>query len=366
MQYCRTPVIIAVLALVVGGCGAGATPRIGDAYPRIENALAFLAAIKPSVESAGVVIEPWTIGGNRLQTIQLNTEQATLFSDNRAVVGVVGHTGSRDALLGAAVYNVRGVPQVVPNATSRLIAAAGPWTFPLVPNDSIEGKFIADYALDSLHARRVNVLYLGDEYGVGLRDGVRAALRDRRIEIADAAVVPSQVCTSPANHEIYRAIALGSLRRSSPDVVVLAAGVFGSWCLTNIIHAADPNIWVLAADGMDVGQPVPADYSHVVPGRLRGVSFWTPGTDSLNRAFVELVRRHLQRDPSAGEALQYDAFMVLAAAAREVGNDRRAIRSWLASLGTSRPAWVGVTGAIAFNAPRTAILRMNSPQPATP
>jgi len=148
--------------------------------------------------------------------------------------------------------------------------------------------------------------------------------------------------------------------------VVLAASVFGSWCLANIIHAASPDTWVLAADGMDVGKPVPPEYPHVAPGRLRGVSFWTPGTDSLNRAFVALVRRHLRRDPNAGEALQYDAFMILAAAAREVGNDRRAIRSWLASLGTSRPAWVGVTGAIAFNAPRTAILRMNSPQASTP
>ena len=29
------------------------------------------------------------------------------------------------------------------------------------------------YALDSLQAARISVLYIGDEYGIGLRDGVR-------------------------------------------------------------------------------------------------------------------------------------------------------------------------------------------------
>ncbi len=365
MLYRSPPAVIVAVVLVLGACGPGTTPRIGDAYPR-DSAEAFLSAIEPTLEASGVGIERWSVGKNQLQTIQLHTDQAAVFSDNKAIVGVVGHGGSRDALLGAVVYNARGVPQVVPNATSRRVGSAGPWTFPLVPNDSVEGKFIADFALDSLHAPRVSVLYLGDEYGLGLRDGVRSALRLRGIELADAAVVPTQDCSSPENEAMHRAIVMASVHRARPDAVVVAASVLGSWCLANIVHAMHPDVWVLGADGMGSVGEVPVEFTHVVPARLRSVSFWAPGTDSINRAFVDLVRRRLQRDPTAGEALQYDAFMVLSAAVRDVGNDRRAIRSWLASLGSSRPAWVGVTGEITFHKPRTSILRMDAPQPATP
>jgi branched-chain amino acid transport system substrate-binding protein len=356
MQACRAIVSCCIL---LGACRSNGPPRVGDGYPRDATQLAFLAAIQPAVESAGVRIERWSIGGDRLPTIQLNTEQASLFAD-RNVVGVVGHSGSRDAILGAAIYNRRGVPVVVPNATSRLVAASGAWTFTIAPNDSAQGIFIAAYALDSLHARRVSILYVSDEYGRGLRDGVRNALGQRGLALVDEASVPSQGCEAPANDELHRVIFEASLRRASPQVVVLAANEPTSWCLAEKIAAADSTIWIIGADGMDGAQLIPETVSRVPP-RLRAVSFWTPGTDSLNAAFIARVRTALGRDPTSAEALQFDAFMLLAEAVRAVGNDRRAVRDWLASLGRTREPRPGVTGPLAFNAQRSSILRMNVP-----
>ncbi len=65
--------------------------------------------------------------------------------------------------------------------------------------------------------------------------------------------------------------------------------------------------------------------------------------------------------PDASEALQYDAYMLLAAAIREAGPSRVAVRKWLESLGRSREPWQGVTGPIAFTRPRSEILRMSGP-----
>jgi ABC-type branched-subunit amino acid transport system substrate-binding protein len=81
----------------------------------------------------------------------------------------------------------------------------------------------------------------------------------------------------------------------------------------------------------------------------------------LSRAFVDLVKTKLNRAPGASHALQYDAFMLLSTAVREAGTSRRAIRSWLESLGRTRDPWPGVTGPIAFNRPRSEILRMSGP-----
>lgn len=357
-------IAICTLTVIVGACRPGGPARIGDGYPRQGDQIQFLDAITPAIESAGVAIERWSVEGLQQHTIQLNTEQARVFADMDDVVAVVGHAGSRDAILGGAVYNRRGVPMVVPNATSRLVAAAGPWTFPLAPNDSVQGDFIVTYAIDSLHVRRISVLYVGDEYGRGLRDGVRSALQGRRLELVDQSVIPTQGCGTSIDDNVHRAILHASLARSRPELVVLAGNWSGSWCLAQKISDADANIWIIGADGMD-GTLVPPFVTRV-PTRLRTVNFWTPGTDSLSHAFVSRVRSALKRNPTSAEALQYDAFMLLAAALREVGADRRQVRNWLTSLGTSRPPFVGVTGPIVFNPPRTNILRMVAPPQLTP
>jgi branched-chain amino acid transport system substrate-binding protein len=349
----------AMLALLVG-CGRPESVRIGDGYPRDES-LPFLEAIRPAVESSGVLISTWSVGGDPRITIQLNTEQAWLFADDPTVVAVVGHTGSREALLASAVYNAREVPHVIPNATSALLAQAGPWTFALVPSDSVEGAFIADYALDSLRASRVGVLYLGDEYGIGLRDGVRAALRRRGSDFVDASMIPSDWCYAEPAASIHRAIINASLRRAKPDVVVVTTGSSSGWCTADLIHEANPETWIIFGDGMDGARHIPELTPRVNADRIRGVEFWTAGTDSMSRAFVERVQRKLDRPPEASHALQYDAYMLLAAAIREAGPDRNAIRRWLASLGVSREPWRGLTGPIAFNRPRSEILHMSGP-----
>jgi ABC-type branched-subunit amino acid transport system substrate-binding protein len=349
----------ATLAFFVG-CGRPEVVRIGDGYPRDES-LPFLEAIRPAVESSGVLISTWSVGGDPGTTIQLNTEQASLFADDPTVVAVVGHTGSREALLAAAVYNAREVPHVVPNATSGLLGQSGPWTFTLVPSDSVEGAFIAAYALDSLRASRVGVLYLGDEYGIGLRDGVRAALRRRGTDFVDASMIPTDWCYAEPAATIHRAIINASLRRSQPDVVVVTTGSSSGWCTAELIHQANPDTWIIFGDGMDGARQVPDLTPRVNPARIRGVEFWVGGSDSMNRAFVDRLRGKLNQPPRASHALQYDAYMLLAAAVREAGPDRRAIRRWLESLGVSREPWLGVTGPIAFNRPRSEILRMSGP-----
>jgi branched-chain amino acid transport system substrate-binding protein len=350
-----------LLGLLLIGCTAEEPARIGDAYPRDPASAALLSAIVPAVESAGVRVAKWTATGEPGGELRFNSEQAGIFADDPTVVAVVGHPGSRDAILGAAVYNARGIPQVVPNATSGRLGHMGPWTFTLVPSDSIEGAFIAHYALDSLRANRVSVLYLGDEYGIGLRDGVRGALLRRGTDVVDDAMLPAEGCYMPADQPVFEAIIDAALRRARPDVVVVTSGTAVGWCVANLIHQEAPGAWILFGDGMDGARRVPPALVNIVHNRVRGVAFWTPGNDSANRAFVDRVQNAVNRPPDASNALQYDAYMLLAAAVREVGADRDEIRRWLESLGRTREPWPGLTGPIAFNRPRTEILRMSGP-----
>ena len=361
----RSPNLAVLVGVLVVGCGVEGPARIGDAYARDSNMVVKMNAMKPAIEAAGVEIAPWSVV-SPTPSLRHVTEQATLFADDPSIIAVVGHAGSRDALLGAAVYNARGVPQVVPNATSSRLAEMGPWTFTLVPSDSIEGAFIARYALDSLGATRIGVLYVGDEYGIGLRDGVRGAMLRQGMDIVDAAVIPGDGCVNPVSRPVTQAIVQAALQRSRPDAVVVTTGSAHGWCVANVLHTASPGTWILFGDGMDGARRIPAGATEVVPSRVRGVEFWTPREDEATRAFVSQFQNTAHQVPDPSNALQFDAYMLLAAAVRHAGNDRRAVRRWLESLGRTRDPWPGITGPIAFDRPRTEILRMAGPGGGTP
>jgi len=125
------------------------------------------------------------------------------------------------------------------------------------------------------------------------------------------------------------------------------------------LHAADSSIWILAADGVEVGYRAPIGGFN--SARVRGVAFWQPGVDSISIDFIVKSRQVLGREPSAAEALMYDAFLLFHHAVQEVGADRRAVRAFLESLGRTRAPWRGVTGPVSFEAPRLDLLRMDAP-----
>jgi len=262
------------------------------------------------------------------------------------LVAMVGHSSSRGTLAAAPVYNEAGIPQVAPTSTSRHLAAAGPWTFALAPNDSVEGSFIAEFAAGPLGARSATIYYVNDEYGEGLREGVRARLVDRGVAILD------EVSVDPLSD--FPTLVAASLRHGVPDVVIVAARWVAAGAITRLHVARFPGVRVVAGDGallmpqlvQEVGSAAPALYV---------TNFWLPdAADSARAEYVERFRRVTGRDPTGPHAMTHDAIMVVATAIREVGPDPERIREYLESLGRDRPAHPGVTGPVAFGAERRA------------
>jgi len=350
--YWRAIVVLACLA-----CRAPDELSIGDGFPRdpgpsiLDVVLVVFNSPTPRVP---LRIVRWT--SSTYGDLDATTEQAELFADVPGLIGVVGHAGSRISLLASSVYNARGVPQIVPNATSRRLATAGPWTFRLVPDDGIEGAALAAYALDSLRLQRITVMYLGDEYGTGLRDGVDSALRARGLRLADHVLVPSQPCASDDVAELTSVLARASIKRAAPEVVILAVTTPVAACLARAIATERPGVWFLGADGVEATRTELGVLPPEVREKFRTVVFGH-SADSASRLFQARSRRILGRDAFPSEALTYDGFLLLARAAEATGGSRRAVRRWLEKLGSANPPWQGVTGPIGFAGPRHELIR---------
>jgi branched-chain amino acid transport system substrate-binding protein len=267
-------------------------------------------------------------------------ERAQRLAATPGVVGVVGHAGSRGSVAAAPIYNEAGIPHLVPTSTSRLLRRAGRWTFVLAPDDSTEGAFIAEFVVAVLEARRVSVFYNNDEYGEGLRDGVRAHLLPRGVTLLN------EVPFSPASDVALLADA--ALRRGRPDVVISAGRWRETALLTRVMAERVPGVKVVAGDGA-MYLPSLADTAGPALSALYVVDFWTADAgDEASNAFVERYRRVTGSQPLGPQAMSHDALMLLAHAVREVGADRTKIAHYLESLGRERPPYPGITGPIAF------------------
>jgi branched-chain amino acid transport system substrate-binding protein len=265
------------------------------------------------------------------------------------VVAVVGHEDSRSTLLAIPVYDEARVPLVVPTATSQRIAGASPWIFPLAPNDSQEGAFIAEFATRGLGAHAIALLYDNDEYGRGLRDGVRSALAAAGRPLRAEAPIGA-VCEPDGGSDA--SLALVTPRQRPPDVVVIASRPHDAGCIVRQASMRVPALRFIAGDAVELDDSVLAAMGAATESTYF-VAFWHAGlTDERSAAFTSAYRRIVGTAPKPGAAMQYDAIMLVMQALRDVGPRPKAIQTYLTELGKSRPPYQGVTGPIAFGAAR--------------
>jgi ABC-type branched-subunit amino acid transport system substrate-binding protein len=262
---------------------------------------------------------------------------------------VVGHVGSRPSLLAAPVYGEAGLPMIVPMGTSRRLAQAGAHVFVMVPDDSVEGEFIAEFLADAHGARAVTIVYTSDEYGIGLRDGVADALARRGLRLVDAVPVGGTDCYQALDP--YILLARASLRRGTPDAVVVAAPSFVAGCMVAAFRSLLPGVAMVMGDGAEPNAGYVARAGRHADSAWF-IAFWHPQVDTArSRDFVARFRAVAGREPLASEAVWYDAIMLAVRAVRE-HRHRDRVQGYLAELGARRPAYEGVVGSIGFGAAR--------------
>lgn len=262
------------------------------------------------------------------------------------VMVVVGHATSRGSLAAAPVYRAAGIVQLVPVGTSRLLRKVGPSLFDMVPDDSAEGKAMAAYGSAVVPRGRALVVYVADEYGQGLLNGLRVGLAGRGLAIGAAVPVleGSDIAT----------LTTAALRRGRPDLAFILGDYRVAGDVARQLYASMPALPIIGSDAALYPRGL-AEHAGPALASLRLISFRRPdSTQAAATRYLTTFRAVAGRDPTPDEALTHDALMLAVAAVDSAGPDRVGIRDWLAALGGSRPAWKGVTGQVQFAHPDSA------------
>ena len=298
---------------------------------------------------------------------------AARFRDDPSVVGVVGHTGSAQTLETAPVYGdvtnngKHAVVAVTPTATNPQVTRASHWIFRICPTDDDAARALARFAADSLHLERVAIVYRNDLFGRGFTRTIAPELTFERVAVAER----DPYLAGITEYAAYAA----RIARSGVSGVIFAGGGVDAADLVRALHNESAHPVILGSDdvasildGVKITPqvvtpaskrrgkrvpphaPLPPDDRALFRG-VRYTAFYDAHrpVDGEAKHFAAEYTRRFGQTPPPQAALSYDAAMLIGRAALAVGSDRRRVRDWIASVGSTTPPMRGITGNIRFD-----------------
>jgi branched-chain amino acid transport system substrate-binding protein len=362
----REPLIIAriarllgalAVAMIASGCsGQRATERVAIGLAAQAAAPANLSTRQGAELAIARLNEQRPRGAPPfvLRTVAANIDlavpMATALRDDPEVVGVVGHTDSRSTLEATPVYEdaehngADAVAAITPVSTSMQLSGKSRWLFRICPNDSANSRAAANFALDSLHSRRASMMFRNDAYGIGWSHAFSALYQQ-----GGGIVVSSEPhLARMSNWDAYA----GLIHKQGPDLILFPGGPADAETLIRDLRALGGAPTMIGGDGFSTMEEDAKEFAGVYY-----ISFFLPTRPPNDgaRDFVSEFQRRYRVLPDQRAALAYDATMLIGRAVIAVGPDRVKVRDYLDEIGTKRPAAIGVTGPIAFDAKHDAV-----------
>ena len=327
---------------------------------RVVIGIALSSANHPAVELAareinagggidGVPLElmglEWKIGNVYNATEIL--EWANRFANTRDLVAVVGHSDSSSTLSAAALYNQKGVPQIVTIATNPGITNIGHWTYRLCISDAAQGPLLAEYSVGEWAKKRISVLYVNDAYGRGLAELFESRVRELGGEIV-ASIMHRNVLADD-DQKMIRSSLRGLEEKARPDLFVLFQRVDAALWTIHAIREAGFNAGILGGDSISPMSVLQRDPK--LQEGMRISQFFLPDQDSERvKSFLLSFREIAGTDPDYGNAFAYDAIYLLRDAIVQGGFSRNGVKSYLDRLIREQTPVQGMGGSYTLGA----------------
>lgn len=259
------------------------------------------------------------------------------------VVALIGEVASSRSLAAAPFAQRAHVPMLSPASTNPKVTEKGNYIFRSCFTDEFQAGAMATFAVDTLKARRIAILYdVKNDYSVGLRDYFTRDVQDQHAQIvADESYSEGD---SDFNAQLTK------IKATHPDAIYVPGYYTEVGQICRQARALGVTVPLLGGDGWD------SDKTFAIGGNaVNGCYFTNHYSPNEQRpavqAFVTAFQARYGRTPDAMAILGYDAMRLMADAISRAGStDSRAIRDALAATRD----FPGASGSITIDSHRNA------------
>jgi len=250
---------------------------------------------------------------------------------------VVQAAGSSVMLAEAPLAEKHRVVLISPTCSNPKIKLAGDYVFRVWPSDNYQGVSLAEFIFNDLKKKEVAVLYLNNDYGIGVKE--EFAKKFKELGGTILASEGFEQGTSDFRTQLTKVTA------SSPDVIFLSS------------HYKEGSLLVKQAKELGVkSQTVASDacyapeFLQLSGGAAEGLIvanlYWDPDSeDPVVRNFVDEFKKEYGERPEVYAAAGYDCLKVIALAMKNGGATSEGIKKALYDI----EGFKGVTGEITFD-----------------
>jgi branched-chain amino acid transport system substrate-binding protein len=274
---------------------------------------------------------------------EASTAVRKLIARDKAVA-ILGEVASSRSLEAAPVCQAMHIPMVSPSSTNPKVTQIGSYIFRVCFTDPFQGKVLAKFAKDTLHAQRVAVLTsVSSAYSVGLAKYFIAPFT------AGGGEVAVEEKYSEGDKDFHAQ--LTSIRAAGVDALFVPGYYTEAALICKQAHELGLNVPIFGGDGWEAPELIEIGGTDV-EGCYYSTHYSPKASIPAVQAFVKKYQARFDGEtPDAMAALGYDSAMILADAIKRAGStDGAKIRDALAAT----KDYPGITGKTTIDAQRNA------------
>ncbi|MDR0505975.1 MAG: penicillin-binding protein activator [Dysgonamonadaceae bacterium] len=249
---------------------------------------------------------------------------------------IVGAMPSSNTLAIAPIAEKNKVVLVSPTSTASAVRDAGDYIFRICVSDDLEGKSMADYLIDNQNIKNIGILYINNDYGVGLANDFEKEI------VKHGGNIKEKIGYQEGSNDFKTII--NKFQVAKVDVIYIVAykeqNYFFSQC-------AQMNYKPLFTGGTMIEDP---DLLNAVKDFANGILYtyrnYNPeSNDVVSKKFVEAYKSKYGIVPDFYAAANFDAISVAIKSVANVEYNGTALKNYIYNINDMN----GVTGKISFD-----------------
>lgn len=341
-EVSKETVAASPIKIAVVGPMTGDSAQYGEAFKRATELMA--KKVNASGGVNGQKIELQVLDDKNDAKEAANVAQK-LVAD-KDITAVIGHFSSTACLAAAPIYQKGGLVELSPTSSHPDFTKQGTFMFRNINTQATEGPVLADFAVKSLKAKKIAVIYTNNDWGITAKDNFINNAKPLNAEItAIEAFIPGQTKDFTPT--------LTKVKGTNPDLLFIAAMYSEAGMITQQLKQINYEVPLLGTSALNNEQLIKLA-GPAVEGLYLTNNFYAGTPDAHVQSFVKEFKEAYGIEPDQFAAVAYDSLGMLVESLKKSGTDRTKLRDELAKI----KDYQGVTGKTTFNENRDVLKEM--------